>query len=741
MNIELKHPFVNKCPDVDGWLKKDDGTIVNSIEAFCHRTISQSAIHGKSFGLTDSDGANKFKGDAFETLVEFMIRLQGSDNRIGIFDYQLPSENDEEDNGVDGHGIGANQNPATVQVKFRTGNYVLTANEDHLSNFMTSSIYDYHVSIDDTKNMLIITTGLKVDERTMEKMLKNRVRVLNRDALREMFDNRPEFWNAFYDAVKHSRVEVKVLTPIPLRNHQAEAVDAILKDINHKGMIILPTGTGKTIIEAEVVRQEIVKSLSMGNKSPVIKVNSSRILLCFQLFEEVFNYLNSYGIQARYINFNSGNADEKYYAIALRKAGGIFREITSTTSAKGAKEAYSKAQKEDLPLIVFSTYHSSENFAGSGIVPDLTIHDEAHNLVSPEFNKVAMLPSKSSYFFTATMKVTDSDLDRGMNNKSVFDEIIYQKSAKAMIEVGEMVQPRIHIVKAKGSKIDIDKTDADYSAMFNSVISAFRFHSDQIKKDSYDATKIGAKVLVVCRGQQDLIQMFETQTFKDFVQNNPKIHIFALSSEFGLRSNGEYFKPPVTNMKKYKILKHLKAMGADEECIVFHVDMIGEGIDVPGITGVMPFRNCEMSKFIQNIGRAARLHKEDRIKFYKGEINPSDLTKYIKPYSWIIIPTFLVDSVGFADRFKGIIQKLRDEYGISKENVLMTNDRGMSDDAIIDKDNDMDKVKRHSKSGIDGFDHDAEELSCIEKIIFEEEISAKKNDIMDKFRKLDEIKA
>jgi hypothetical protein len=194
--------------------------------------------------------------------------------------------------------------------------------------------------------------------------------------------------------------------------------------------------------------------------------------------------------------------------------------------------------------------------------------------------------------------------------------------------------------------MDIEKTDADYGNLFRSIVEAFHAHSRQLKNESYDNTKIGAKILVVCRGQQDLIEMFKTKEYLLFKAMSPNIHIFALSSEFGMMNDGEWYRPPVNNVKKYKMLKRLKELKNNEEAIIFHVDMIGEGIDVPGITGVMPFRNCEMSKFIQNIGRAARLHGEDRRRFYNGEINPSLVEKYIKPYSWIILPTFLINSEG-----------------------------------------------------------------------------------------------
>ena len=728
--IELTHPFVNKCPDIDALLKKEDGQVVQSIESYCSKIKQQAELN---MTLLDP---NDYKGWALELFVEYLVKVDGADNRIGIYDYHVVADGDADDVGVDGHGMGENSYPTTVQVKFRRGDYVLTANNDHLSNFLTSSWADYLVPMECDKNMLIITTGMKVDEQSREKMLKNKVRVLNRDALREMCDNRPEFWTRFYESVRDSRVQVACITSITLREHQIEAADAIVKDENSKGKVILPTGTGKTIIEAEVIRRKI-DECKAKNIVPVIKVNASRILLCFQLFEDVFKYLNSHGMVARYMNFNSGNADEKYYAIMLRKSSDVFREIISTTSAKAAKEQFNKAQTEKMPLIVFSTYNSSVRFSESGIVPDLTIHDEAHNLVSREFSKAATLASKADFYFTATERTTESGLDLGMNNETIFDKTIYQKSAKEMMERGEMVQPRIHIVKGKGKRVDVEKTDADYEILFSSIVASFFAHSRQIKADSYAADKIGAKVLVVCRGQQDLMEMFKTGAFLAFRSAYPNVHIFALSSEFGMMNDdGIIQHPPVTNMKKYKMLKKLKELRSEEEAIIFHVDMIGEGIDVPGITGVMPFRNCEMGKFVQNIGRAARLHGEDRKRFYAGEISPCDLKKYIKPYSWVIIPTFLVNSEGFADRFRGIVERLRGEYGITKENVLISNIEGMDVDELIDTVNDTTKNRPWKKSGITEFSHEFEEMSCLERIIFEEEVSVAKEKALEDLRNI-----
>jgi len=715
--VKLSHPFINICPDIEEFFKaKNEYGTICSINGLCSKIKSLSAKYA------DRIDENKFKGDALELFAEYMIKSSAEDNRIGIYNYKcVPSS---EDMGVDGFGIGENGNPATVQVKFRSGDFVLTANEDHLSNFLTSSWFDYSVPLEDDKNMLIVTTALKVDDNSMHKMLKDKVRVLNRDALRQMYDNRPEWWARFRESVEESRTKKSTkVKPKQLRDHQKEAIEEIWKDENLKGKIVLPTGTGKTLVEAETIRKFISES---NKKNPVIKVNSSRILLCFQLFEDIFNHLRAHGIEARYVNYNSGNKDDKDYAIAMRQEGWDYRKILSTTQTSEIKEIKVQCDKDNMPLIVFSTYHSSEKFSKSKIVPDLTINDEAHNLVSHNFYKSAQLETGGNLFFTATEKVTDSDEDVGMNNEEIFDNMIYTKSAKELIDAGEMTPPYLHIVRSSNN----NRIDTDYEKMFESVVEAFHAHEKKIREVSYSAQDIGAKVLVVCRGQLDLKEMFQTKAIEHFRATYPDIHLFALSSDFGICNDGEFEKPVVTNMKKHKLLKRLKALKNNDKALVFHVDMIGEGIDVPGITGVMPFRNCEEAKLIQNIGRSTRLHPMDRQRFYNNEIKAEDKKEWIKPYSWVIIPSYMIESEGLEGRFRVIIERLRREFGyIPQQHTVIDNVRGIDDEEVIDTVNDMSKNKGQIKSGIDTFQHEFEKVSAIEQIIMEEEIDAKVIDI------------
>ena len=728
--IKLKHPFVNKCPDIDEFMLSDNETgVVQSINSFCGRI---NKLSEKYKNIIDQ---SKFKGDALELFVEFMIKENGSDNRIGIFDYKTISDSDDEDVGVDGSGIGANEFPATVQVKFRAGNYVLTANKDHLSNFVTSSVFDYNVRLEDTKNMLIVTTAMKVDENTREKMLKGKVRVINRDILRQMYDNRTEWWKRFYESIIESRAKQDKgkFNVLPLRKHQSEAIESILEDSNLRGKIVLPTGCGKTLVEADMVCG-MISSMQQGeiNEIPVILVNSSRILLCFQLFDEIFRRMMGYGIKARYVNFNSGNKDDKDYAEAMVREGWTYRKIISTTKPTEIVELHKQCVADNLPLVIFSTYHSAEKLGNAlkkaAIPPHLTIHDEAHNLVSKNFSKVANITDHGNLFFTATEKITDSADDVGMNNEEVYEEMIYTKSAKELIDAGEMLAPYLHVIRSS----NIKRIDTDYEMMFASIIEGFERHDQKIKEISYSASDIGAKILVVCRGQQDLNEMFKTKIAKTFHENYPDVHLFALSSEFGIYNDGEKFNAPVTNMKKHALLKRLKALKSSDRALILHVDMIGEGIDVSGITGVMPFRNCEESKLVQNIGRSTRLHPTDRKRFYAKEIDSLNKSTWIKPYSWIIIPSYMIESEGMESRFRQQVDKLRNEFGyIPQQHTVIDNVVGLSEDPLPDTDNDISKKKKWEKSGIEDFEHEFEVVSVIEKIIYEDNKSKRVSQVLD----------
>lgn len=184
LNITLNHRFVKTAHDINALLLG-----CTNLSTFCSRLESQSSLHPNRYK------PNKYKGDGFELFVEALIKLSPVDNRIGIGEY-CPNEG--QDVGVDGRGIGANGNPATVQVKYRgNGKTLLTATEDHLANFVVASILREHVDPEDNNNMLIITTAEGLHLFTDVEMFTGKVRCLGRKDLASLVDDNGLFWDRF----------------------------------------------------------------------------------------------------------------------------------------------------------------------------------------------------------------------------------------------------------------------------------------------------------------------------------------------------------------------------------------------------------------------------------------------------------------------------------------------------------------------------------------------------------------
>lgn len=195
MNIELEHKFKTRCHDIQSLLLD-----CNKFSTFCTKLEKQSLLY------PDRYDPDKYKGDGFEMFVEALIKLSSIDNRIGISQYRVGDENN--DKGIDGYGIGIDNMISTVQVKYRSNNtQVLTANNDHLSNFTDQSKNLFIkeaiknpelLKLIESKNrMLIITSAEGLHHFTDNEMFLNQVRCIGYKQLRELVDKNLSFWNAF----------------------------------------------------------------------------------------------------------------------------------------------------------------------------------------------------------------------------------------------------------------------------------------------------------------------------------------------------------------------------------------------------------------------------------------------------------------------------------------------------------------------------------------------------------------
>jgi superfamily II DNA or RNA helicase len=466
--------------------------------------------------------------------------------------------------------------------------------------------------------------------------------------------------------------------------HQLEVLE-ILKH-KDKGKIILPTGTGKTWIEA----WDLSRRIEENNKFGVYVVLSPRIMLSLQLLIENKFILLSKGIDAKYLCVHSGNVSEENEDIELlRLQKDIpYSQMISTTSPKEILRNVNLAKKENRPLIIFSTYHSSLRIVkGIGDNKINTVYcDESHYLVRDDFHMfLRKVKTNNIYFFTATEKHSDSEEGMGMNNESIYGELLYTMSPREAIDRGLMVRPRIHIIRSSTKDYHFSE-DLDKS-FSNVVFQSFRQHE-------YSLGNQNGKMLVVVRGTSDIKRFINSKECERLIRSG--VDVFAVSStdEIGNWINGK----KNTREKFLKILKDT-GLNPSKRMVVLHYDILTEGIDTT-FTGFLPFKGLNKLKFTQTYGRVGRLDPEDRIRISKKEIQPNDINEFYKPYGWVIIPELLFEDVDNNRRIYNLVDELRD-YGFNPvDDLVVSNINGGGIGVITGPEVLTDLKKRENNVGV-----------------------------------------
>lgn len=442
--------------------------------------------------------------------------------------------------------------------------------------------------------------------------------------------------------------------------HQLEVLEQLEK--NTKGKIIIPTGTGKTFIQG----LDLAKQIEKTDGFDVYVVLAPRIMLSFQLLVEYQKTMYSKNINAKYLCVHSGGSTEENEDMAmLRLQNNIdYSHIKSTTSSSDIKDEIRKSKKENKPLIIFSTYNSSEriiNGLGRQSI-NTTYCDEAHYLVREDFHFfLKKVKTERLFFFTATEKHSESDEGLGMNNEDVYGEVLYFMSPRQAIDKGLMLRPRIQIVRTITNDY---KFGEDLNKSFSNVIfQSFRQHEFAIGGQN-------AKLLVVVRGSADMVRFIESKECSTLMRSG--VYVFAVSSreEIGNWVNGK-------QVRRNEFLDELKQVGSDptKRMVVLHYDILTEGIDTI-FTGVLPFKGLGKLKFIQTYGRVARLEPEDRKRIISGEISSDDLNSMFKPYGWVIIPALLFEDIDDNKRIENLVYEIRD-YGFNPvDDLVISNING-----------------------------------------------------------------
>jgi superfamily II DNA or RNA helicase len=384
-------------------------------------------------------------------------------------------------------------------------------------------------------------------------------------------------------------------------SHVEDAVLANLQTKSNKGRTVIPTGGGKTAVEAHTLR---LKGLSKEGFR-IHLVLSPRIALTNQLIKEYRDYI---GHDYLAMGFHSGRDEQDTTKVRW--------EEFATTNVKVVKEQVERAKTMNKHLVIFSTYHSAYKLIDLDF--EMSIADESQYCTSKEyFETIVNLKAKYKMFCTATEKwVETTDLGRGLNNETVFGSIVYQISAKELIDCGIIVAPRIHIMEAdKVSKIKNSVTD----------------ETIKIAKEQHNLTvEQGmpySKILFAMNGTDDIRKIIkDIEKIQEELPNH-KIFTIMSNDKYGAMINGK--KTIVINHNgaqwENKISRSVffQQLRESDNVLIFHYDIISEGIDIDGITGVVINRNMGISKLLQIIGRALRKYKA----------NPD-----LKPWAWVTIP-------------------------------------------------------------------------------------------------------
>jgi superfamily II DNA or RNA helicase len=465
-----------------------------------------------------------------------------------------------------------------------------------------------------------------------------------------------------------------------LYNYQVDAVNKT--DLHKKGIFVLPTGTGKTMIQAAIIE----KFIGSTNQFKMFVVNGPRIILTYQLLKEVYTYMVERGIECRYHFVHSGSPLDIKDLEELRIQSDIpFSQIGSTTSSIELTKVMEETRELNIPLIIFSTYHSADRIEQSRRFINqpisVVLNDEAHYLVQDRFYDIIdTINTERQYFFTATMRVNTSEDGRGMNNVSSYGDIIHLLLPRDAIEMGKMVRPRIHFVGTDGVK-----TDEDFDRSLNKVIhNSFNTQVEYFKEHH---PNIVPKIIVATRGSSDIKKFLESDEYT--LLREIGVEVFAISSNEEIENDINGVK-----VKRQEFLKKIKEVGKDKTkmMLVLHYDILTEGIDVPGLTSCMPIRNLNKSRFIQTLGRCSRLDSEDRSRLESGEIDWTDVSEMNKPYSYIILPELTMTNKDDMAQMKQFVLQLRD-YGFNPSEDIVSDSEplGLPEEEDLDMFNELNR--------------------------------------------------
>lgn len=352
---------------------------------------------------------------------------------------------------------------------------------------------------------------------------------------------------------------------IRLRDYQKEALDK-WKINNRRGCIVLPTGTGKTIIALEAIREV--------NASTLIIVPT--LNLVEQWYEEVAKMLKE--------------PDH------IGKLGGGIEEIKSIT------------------ITTYDSAYLKSSFLGNKF--EFLIFDEVHHLGSDKYSLIGeQFVSPLRMGLTATIEREDG---KHVNIYKLVGKVIYNK------DFHELSRDN-HLAKFRLKKIKIDMLPEE-SYRYNKLMIEYKqllrnskiFHPIKLEKlillsgkniSLRKALLLRNEALDIALNSQAKITELESIIKQHLLK---KIIIFTVHTKLAYIISDRFLIPVIThrtkNEERNQILNNFKK---DHYRIIVTTKVLDEGTDVPDANmGIILSGTGSKREFIQRLGRLLRPKRE-----------------------------------------------------------------------------------------------------------------------------------
>lgn len=386
--------------------------------------------------------------------------------------------------------------------------------------------------------------------------------------------------------IKHLIKQLKTCkaTPNPQQQYILGIIEKFFEQYNI-GKLLWACGLGKALLTILIVKLMNYKSIIIGVPGKNLQNQMKNEIL--KLFPNKNNIL-----------FVGGNENDG---------------IKSTTD-KTKIMVFLRNYKNDEPKFIITTYHSCNLLVDDNINVDFKIGDEAHHLVGIEteenkgFRSFHRIHSIKTLFMTATEKIIETKSNKvvySMEDKSVFGELIDNKSVHWAIENKKITDYNIIVVKNTETEVDsiiaslgLNNVNKDIFISCYMSLKSFEKYNDLTHILLYANTIDDANL---CKKYiDDLLFLNIVPTVRENFYNN--------SLHSGDCSNIE------TEVNKFKNC----AYG-----IISSVYIFGEGFDLPKLNGVCIVGNMKSEiRIVQSVLRPNRL-----------EIgNPNKVAYVIIPY-------------------------------------------------------------------------------------------------------------